>query len=187
GAFKAQAVAQAGFGVLLGEYRGYGGNSGAPSETGFYEDAHASARFLESRGIARGRWVLYGESVGAGPALELARALSASGHGAVGGVILEAAFTSTAAVAARHYWYLPTRLIVRDRFDNAEGAPRSGPPPPFPPGGRDERVRGVRARRLFEPAGEPKSLTLVPEAGHNNLWGPESAAVVIAFVRGAAR
>ncbi len=182
-AFKAEAFAQAGLGVLLVEYRGYGGNPGAPSETGFYEDARAAARFLEGRGIARGRWVLYGESIGAGPALELARALSASGQGVAGGVILEAAFTSTAAVAARHYWFLPTRLIVRDRFENADKIAHIGAPLLILHGERDEIVPAAHARRLFELAREPKSLTLVSEAGHNNLWGPEAAAAVIAFVR----
>ena len=38
----------------------------------------------------------------------------------VGRVILEAPFTSAAAVAATHYWYMPVRLLMRDQFRSDE-------------------------------------------------------------------
>src|ERR1700761_9304441 len=36
--FKAKTFIKAGYGVLLAEYRGYGGNPGIPSEAGLYAD-----------------------------------------------------------------------------------------------------------------------------------------------------
>jgi hypothetical protein len=182
-AFKAANFAQANLGVLLVEYRGYGGNPGRPSEAGFHEDARAAVRFLEGHGIARRRWVLFGESVGAGPAVHLAQELAASAQGSVGGVVVEAAFASTAAVAARHYWYLPMNLILRDRFENAKKIAAIGAPLLILHGARDEIVPTSHAHRLYEQAREPKRLTIIPNAGHNDLWGPEAAATVIEFVR----
>ncbi len=183
-ALKAEALAQARFGVLLVEYRGYGGNPGAPSEAGFYADARAAAAFLAKQGIARRRWVLYGESVGSGPAVQLARELATDGKGAAGGVILEAAFASTAAVAAAHYWFLPVRLIVRDRYENAEKIDAIGAAVLILQGARDEIVPADHAQRLFARAREPKTLVIVPNLGHNDLWSEAAIAAVLKFVRG---
>jgi fermentation-respiration switch protein FrsA (DUF1100 family) len=182
-AFKAEVFAQAGFGVLLVEYRGYGGNPGAPSEAGFYADARAAADFLARQGVARWRWVLYGESIGGGPAVHLAQELAADGKGAAGGVILEAAFASTAAVAGAHYWFLPVRLIVRDRYENAEKIAEISAPVLILHGARDEIVPAGHARRLFERAREPKTLAIVPDLGHNDLWGAQAVEAVLKFLR----
>src|SRR5262249_45824775 len=54
--------AQEGYGVLMPEYRGYGGNPGAPSEAGFYADGRAALSFLGREGVTANRLVLYGES-----------------------------------------------------------------------------------------------------------------------------
>src|SRR5205085_2557242 len=61
-----------GFGVLMLEYRGYGGNPGSPSEAGFIADAEAALRFLHNEGVAASRVVLYGESLGSGVAVQIA-------------------------------------------------------------------------------------------------------------------
>ena len=45
----AAALARHGFSVLLFDYRGYGGNPGAPSETGLAADARAARSYLDSR------------------------------------------------------------------------------------------------------------------------------------------
>lgn len=189
--FKAAALSQAGFGVLLVEYRGYGGNPGSPSEAGFYDDARAAGRFLDAQGIARRRWVLYGESIGGGPAVQLAQELAPSGQDGsrdrLGGVILEAAFTSIPDVAAGHYWFLPMRLLVRDRFDNLAKIAAVGAPLLIVHGERDEIVPAAHARRLFAAAREPKTLRMIANAGHNDLWGPEAAQAVIDFLRGLRR
>ena len=42
--------AREGCGMLMAEYRGYGGNPGAPSEIGFYADGRAALAFLDRRG-----------------------------------------------------------------------------------------------------------------------------------------
>ena len=70
--FKARPYLDAGFGVVLAAYRGYGGNPGKPSETGLYADARAQLGFLRRQGVAPAQWVLYGESLGSGVAVQMA-------------------------------------------------------------------------------------------------------------------
>lgn len=63
---------EAGFGVVLVGYRGYGGNGGAPSEQGFYNDARAYMARLMKDGVAEKDIILYGQSIGSGVAVQMA-------------------------------------------------------------------------------------------------------------------
>lgn len=65
--------AASGYGVLLVEYRGYGGNQGAPSEQGLYRDGRAAMAFLAARGVTPARAIIGGHSLGTGTATEMAR------------------------------------------------------------------------------------------------------------------
>src|SRR5260370_30585665 len=51
--YRLERFAREGYGVLMAEYRGYGGNPGAPTETGLFDDARAGLDFLQHQGIAR--------------------------------------------------------------------------------------------------------------------------------------
>ena len=69
----AAALARHGLGVLLFDYRGYGGNRGRPTEAGLARDVRAALRFLAAdAGLPRERLLYYGESLGAGVVAELA-------------------------------------------------------------------------------------------------------------------
>ncbi|MGH6933121.1 MAG: alpha/beta hydrolase, partial [Dongiaceae bacterium] len=105
-AYRLPPFLESGFGILLVEYRGYGGNPGRPSEQGFDADGRAALDYLADQGIAVGRLVLYGESLGSGVA---ARMASERGCGAL---ILEAPYTSLADVAQDRYWMFPVRALV---------------------------------------------------------------------------
>ena len=63
---RIERFAREGYGVLMLEYRGYGGNPGVPSEAGLFEDAAAALRFVEAQGVPGHRLVLYGELLGTG-------------------------------------------------------------------------------------------------------------------------
>jgi acetyl esterase/lipase len=52
-----------GYGLLLPEYRGYGGNPGAPSEAGLYRDGAPALEWLASQGIAGQRTIVIGHSL----------------------------------------------------------------------------------------------------------------------------
>jgi len=168
--------AREGYGVLMLEYRGYGGNPGTPSEAGFYADARAALGFLEREGVAPKRLVLYGESLGSGVAVELAAERD------VAGLILEAPFTSVAEVAQHHFPYVPAARLVIDRFDSLSRIGKVRAPILFLHGERDRVVPVRYGRALFNAAPEPKEGWFVPEAGHEDLARHGALDAVVAFI-----
>lgn len=171
--FKISPIIAAGFGVLLAEYRGYGGNPGSPTETGLYRDGRAALDVLKRKGIAPGQIVLYGESLGSAVAVQLAteRMFRA--------VVLEAPFTSAADLAASHFWFVPARYLLWDRFESLAKIGRIRAPLLVIHGEKDAIVPVRHGRELFAAAPEPKQVRYIPEAGHNdlNVFGAVEAAV----------
>jgi len=152
-----------GYGVLMLGYRGYGGNPGSPSEAGLYADAQAALDFLEREGIAAGRLVLYGESLGTGIAVHMAA------QRPVAGLILESPYTSIAALAQYHYPFVPASLLIWDRFDSLSRIGEVKAPLLILIGGQDAIVPARFSRALFDAAPEPKESWVSPNAGHVNL------------------
>ena len=106
--------ANAGFGVLLVEYRGYGGNPGQPSEEGFYRDGEAAMDWLVGEGLPLEQVVFVGNSIGSGVATEMAvRHRPAA-------LVLIAPFTSLPEVAGNNLWWMPAHSLVNDQYRNAE-------------------------------------------------------------------
>ena len=65
--------------VFIFDYRGYGRSQGNPSEQGLYKDAQAAFKYLLSRrDIDREAIVIYGKSIGANVAIELASKVRAA-------------------------------------------------------------------------------------------------------------
>jgi uncharacterized protein len=155
--------ARAGFGVLMAEYRGYGGNPGLPCERGLFADGAAALDFLAHTGIAPTDIVLWGESLGSGIAVYLA------GWWNIAALVLEAPFISIAAAAQRHYPYVPTSMLVRDRFDSLSRIDRVTAPLLILHGERDAIVPISHGQALLNAAKAPKQGWFVPQAGHENL------------------
>jgi fermentation-respiration switch protein FrsA (DUF1100 family) len=169
---------RAGFGLLLAGYRGYGGNPGRPSEAALSADARLLLDWLAGQGVAPERTVLYGESLGTGIAVKMATERPAAA------VILEAPYTSVAAVAQARYWYLPARWMVLDRWDSHARVDRINAPLLLMHGLRDRTIPVRFGRRLFAAAAEPKEILLVDDAEHSNLYDtPVVSRKVIEFVR----
>jgi fermentation-respiration switch protein FrsA (DUF1100 family) len=173
---RMEQFATAGFGVLMPEYRGYGGNPGNPSAAGFYLDAEAAVDFLAGQHIASERQVFYGESLGTGVAV-----WAAAQHEAMA-LVLEAPFTSAADIAQDRFPWLPARLLLKDRFDSLSliGKVRA---PIFVMQAEDDLIVPVRfGRALFAAAPEPKEALFAPAGGHF-AGGYGGIEVVIAFLR----
>ena len=173
---RAQRFAREGYGVLLVGYRGYGGNPGAPSEAGLFEDARAGLDLLRTEGIADGRVVLYGESLGTAVAVH-----GATRH-SVGAIILESPFTSIAALAQYHYPFVPATLLVWDRFDSLSRIAEVRAPLLMLQGGRDAVAPFRFGEALFAAAPEPKERWLAPQAGHEDLAGFGALDAAVAFI-----
>ncbi|MEX2200680.1 MAG: alpha/beta hydrolase [Dongiaceae bacterium] len=149
----------AGQGVVLAEYRGYGGNPGKPSEVAFLADGAAYLDAVRSR-FPGHRIVLWGESLGGGIALPLAL------DDGVAGVILDSPFTSVPALAAEKYPWVPVDALLRTRFDNLARIGELRVPLLILHGERDPIVPVSHGRRLLAAAGEPKTGIFLPGIGH---------------------
>ena len=162
-----RAYLNAGLGVLLTTWRGYSGNPGTPTEDGLYADGRAARAFLRARGCGDARQILYGESLGTGVAVHLARESTPAA------LVLEAPFSSVVDIASGRFPLLPVRLLIVDRFDSAAKIGKVAAPVLIVHGERDRTIPVRLARRLFKRAREPKEAVFIPEADHADL--PDSA------------
>jgi hypothetical protein len=178
--FKVRPYLDHGLGLLLVGYRGYGGNPGKPSEEGLYRDGRAALKFLAADGVAPDNWVLYGESLGSGVAVQLASEWARESP--VGVLVLEAAYTSIAEVAGHHYPFVPAGLLVKDRFDSAAKIALVGAPVFVFHGERDQTVPIRFGMGLFEAAVEPKESLWLKEASHNDLHEHGASRAVLDFL-----
>jgi len=112
--FKADSYVPNGYGFVLVGYRGYSGNPGQPSESGFYEDGRAVVKTLLKEGVRIEDIVFYGESIGSGTATQMA-----TEYPAARALVLESPFTSTVDVARRIYGFLPLNRLIKDKFHNS--------------------------------------------------------------------
>jgi len=176
-AAKAKTFIAAGFGVLLPEYRGYGGNPGSPTEDGLYADGRAALAFAAEQDVAPGRVVLLGESLGTGVAVQMAV------EQRVAALVLQAPYSSVADVAQGDFPLLPVWWLVRDRFDSVDKIARVGVPLFVVHGERDAVVPVRFGRALFAAASEPKEALWLPGAGHGVIGQQAVDAAVVDFLR----
>jgi pimeloyl-ACP methyl ester carboxylesterase len=168
-----------GFSVLAIDYRGFGRSDGElPSEAQIYADARAAWAELERREPSRDRRFIYGHSLGAAVALDLAATVDGAA-----GVIAEAGFTSLADVVAESY--APLSLLVTQKFDSMDKVKRLRIPALFMHGTADRFVPPAMSERLYEAAPQPKRLHWIEGANHGNWNGAgldEYRRVVLEFV-----
>jgi fermentation-respiration switch protein FrsA (DUF1100 family) len=163
-----------GSGLVALSYRGYGGSSGRPTETGLVEDAAAAYAFAVARYPAE-RIVLWGESLGSALALALAA------EKPVGSLVLEAPFTSAADVGARQYWFVPVRLFMKDQFRSDLRASKVMAPVLVVHGDNDAVVPITLGERLYGLIQAPKRFVRVAGGGHNDL-GARAVAAAKRFI-----
>ena len=164
-AHKLIPVADAGYGVLLTEYRGYGPNAGNPSEQGLITDAQAALEFVRSKQGGDAPVVYYGMSMGTGVAHGLAERHSPAG------LILECGFTSMTDAAKIHYPWFPVRYLIKDTFDSKRRIASLTAPVLFLHGQMDGTVPVEQGKAMYETAPvQDKTLKLYPEGRHTNLY-----------------
>jgi fermentation-respiration switch protein FrsA (DUF1100 family) len=151
-----------GIGLVALSYRGYGGSTGSPTETGLLADAEAAYAYAAARYPAE-RIVLWGESLGTGVSVALAA------EKPVGRVILQSPFTSTADIAAERYWWVPVRLLMKDQFRSDLRIGKVTAPVLVMHGDQDGVVPFALGEQLYAMVKSPKRFVRFPGAGHLDL------------------
>jgi alpha-beta hydrolase superfamily lysophospholipase len=159
----AAALAARGLGVLLVDYRGYGGNPGSPGEMGLDRDIRAAHRYLtEEAKVPPSRLVYFGESLGAGVVTGLATTDPPAG------LVLRSPFVDLAAVGRTHYPYLPVGALLKDRYPVAERMASIKVPTAVVYGTADSIVPAAQSRTVARRAAGPVRVVEVPGADHND-------------------
>jgi fermentation-respiration switch protein FrsA (DUF1100 family) len=164
----AQAVAhRTGAVVVLAEYRGYAGIPGSPTYAASRTDALAVWSAVQrALGATPERTVVHGFSLGSAVAAELAAAIAPRT------LVLEAPFTSAAAMAARigpmlrgPIW----RMIARVHYDTRARVAALDAPVWVAHGAADGVIPARMGREVHAAARTRGALLIVPGAGHTDL------------------
>ncbi|NNF99925.1 MAG: alpha/beta fold hydrolase [Desulfobacteraceae bacterium] len=151
-----------GYRVFLAEYPGYGARAGGPGEKAIVKDALETLAVLhETFGEPLYIW---GESLGCG----VAAACVADRRIPVAGVILLTPWDTLANVAHSAYPFLPTGLLLKDRYDNIRNLKQYPGPTAIIKAGRDEVIKNRFTDNLFAQIPGQKKLWTFDNAGHNS-------------------
>ena len=149
--------------IYLLHYRGYGGSSGTPTEAALFADALA---LFDKVRAEHDTIVAIGRSLGSGVAVHLASARP------VARLVLVTPYDSIQEVAAGHYFYVPVRWLLRDRFESSKYAAQVTVPTLLVAAESDEVIPRARTEALFR-SFRPGVATLKVLAGtsHNTISG----------------
>jgi len=152
------------FDFFIIDYRGFGKSQGSPHEKGTYLDALAAYEYLvKVKGVPAEKIAIYGKSLGAAVAIDLASKKKA------GALISESGFTSVADLGRDIYKFIPLWLFVTQKYDSIKKVGSIKTPKLIIHSKNDEIVPFRHAERLFAAAGEPKEF-YVMEGGHNDAF-----------------
>jgi len=146
--------------VFAYEYTGYGQSTGVPSELSLYSDIDAAYNYLTHEcGIPPNEIVLYGQSVGSAPTIDLAS------RRPVAGVVLHSALKSGLAVIKNDvkttHWF--------DVFQNLAKIKKVHCPVFLIHGTKDQEVSFDHGVALYDAAPNPFEPWWVPDGGHNDI------------------
>jgi uncharacterized protein len=159
---KIKLLLELGLNVFIVDYRGYGRSTGTPSEKGLYIDAFSAWDYLtRERGLAPEKIIVYGESLGAAAAIDLAAKVAA------GGLIVEGGFSSGRDMGRVMYPFMP-QIFIPDMFNSMIKIKNVTSDKLFIHSPQDEIVPFRLGELLYKAAQEPKDLAIIA-GGHNSL------------------
>lgn len=152
-----------GHSLYLVNYRGYGGSSGEPTESGLTSDAVALFDGLAGRHSAIS---VIGRSLGSGVAAHLASVRD------VHRLVLVTPFDSLVNVARAHFRYFPVSLLMRERYDAGSRVPAIRAPALIIVAADDEIIPRARSDALAAAFGPARArVTVLDDVGHNDIDG----------------
>jgi pimeloyl-ACP methyl ester carboxylesterase len=161
----ADVVRRTGLRWVAPDYSGYGGNQGKPSEAEVELDALAAFDHLVAEGVAPGRIVLFGQSLGGAVAVYLATQRPAAG------LTVQSSFASVGSMARRLYPWLPlTGVLARNVFPSADRLRNLRLPIVIAHGRRDRVIPFVEGEALRDAAPEGTAFIALDNAGHDDMF-----------------
>ncbi|QDU97981.1 alpha/beta hydrolase [Lignipirellula cremea] len=164
--------------VMMFDYRGYGKSECEPFEEGVLADARAARTWLSQRThVPESEILLMGRSLGGAVAVDLAQ------DGARG-LVLASTFASLPAVAGNAFPFLPTSLLMTERFNSLRKIKKYQGPLLQSHGDADQLIPLEQAQKLFAAApGKKKTFIVIPGANHNDPQSDEYRDALDAFLR----
>jgi len=151
--------------VFIFDYRGYGHSQGTASEEGTYLDGEAALALVrEQLAIDASRIILFGRSLGAAVAAEMAVRFTNQA------VILESPFVSIREMARAVFPSLPVGPLLQTRYDVVQKIRRIKTPLLVLHGDRDEIVPFAQGELVFSAAPQPKKFYKIAGAAHNDTY-----------------
>jgi abhydrolase domain-containing protein 17 len=149
---------RAGFSVFAYDYEGYGTSEGKPSEKAIFEDEAAAYDFLAvDLKTAPDRIIIFGRSVGTGPATYIAAKRPSAG------LILQSPFVTAFRVLTR----IP--LLPFDKFPNGRYIRHVHSPVLIMHSHGDSVIPFWHGQKMFDLANEPKRAFWAQNADHNEM------------------
>jgi uncharacterized protein len=147
--------------VFAMNYRGYGGSTGRPSETGLIADALASFDYVH---VDHPHIIVIGRSLGSGVAIHIAS------ERPVERLVLITPYYSLLTIAASQFGFFPLRWLMLDKFESWRYAPKITVPTLLIAAQNDEVIPFASTKSLYERfLPSVASMTLIPGVGHNSI------------------
>lgn len=167
-------LANAGYQVMMYDYRGFGKSGGEVDRRGMINDVRAAFTYVQSRkDVPAGKLISYGHSLGG------AKSVTALGENPVRGlkaVVIDGAFASYQSMARILGGELGKSLVTDD-LSPRDFIDRIAPVPLLViHGSKDEIVPFSQGKELFEKAGKPKTLFQVENGHHGDSLSREEGA-----------
>lgn len=161
-AYYADELKAHGLRVILAEYPGYGPRDGRVGESSFVDDA--SDTIGRAHAMYGAPLLIVGESLGSG----VAAAAAARQPGKVAALLMITPWNRLEEVATHHFPWLPIRWVLRDQYDSEKNLQGFSRPVAVLVAERDRTVPPGAGLALYAALSEPKRLTVVNGAGHND-------------------
>jgi len=149
------------------DFRGYGKSEGWPSERGLELDAEATWKYvLENENITADQIILFGFSIGSGPAAYLAQKFQPHS------LVMLAPFTSITDMARKHLFYRIFLPVIWYKMPVAEHVSKlTHTKLLISHGKHDNIIPPEQSKGVLEAYnGQTKPITIWPNSGHNDLF-----------------
>jgi len=159
-------LARKGYHVILFDYRGYGRSEGSPNRRGIHADSVAALKEAMRRLPQEDRFFLYGQSLGAAQAVNVAAVVD---DPRLRGVVAEGGFDSYRGIAGEKlrdsgFAWMPNP--ISSELDPIDAVGEVGVPLLLIHGVEDQVVPVAHGERLYAAANKPKIFWRTPRAGH---------------------